>query len=153
MTCRPGHSPRHPNFEPGNVIGLRHGAFSPRRVDPLAAELVRTVTADVDWLRDCDRPSLWAWARVEARIQLVSEYLADSGGDIGDDDTVRPAADLLTRLEAQASGMRSKLGFDPLSRARLGRDVSATQVDLARLWATEADTGPETATEAPETED
>jgi len=121
----------------GNTLALRHGAYSPRRVDPLAAELVEQVTGYIDWLRESDTPALWAWARVEARIQLVSEYLIDQGGDIDGDGTVRPAADLLMRLESKAESMRSRLGLDPLSRARLGRDVAASQVDLARLWATE----------------
>jgi len=44
----------------------------------------------------------------------------------------------LTRLEGQAAAMASRLCLDPTSRARLGRDVAATNVDLARLWATEA---------------
>ena len=48
---------------------------------------------------------------------------------------VRPAADLLSRLEVTAAAMRSKLGLDPLSRAKLGRDTAASQVDLARVWA------------------
>ena len=35
------------------------------------------------------------------------------------------------RLETTAERLRARLGLDPLSRARLGRDVSATRVDLA----------------------
>ena len=60
--------------------------------------------------------------------------MEDKGGDIDDiDETVRPAADLLARLSARCESMRSKLGLDPLSRARLGRDVAASKVDLAKL--------------------
>jgi phage terminase small subunit len=124
-----------PPFEPGNSVALRHGAYSPRRVDPLAAELVERVLADTDWLRPCDRPAVWAWARAEARVQLLAEHLAANGGDLADDGSVRPAADLLSRVEAQAQRMRSVLGLDPLSRARLGRDVAATRVDLEALRA------------------
>ena len=145
MTCREGHAPKHPDFASANVVALKHGAFSPRRVDPIAAEMVEQVTGDIDWLRDCDRPSLWAWARVEARVQLVSEYLMDRGGDIDEEGTVRPAADLLVRLESQAASLRARLGLDPLSRARLGRDVAGTQVDIAKLWASEADDHPDDA--------
>lgn len=132
-------------FGPGNEVAVKHGAWSPRRVDPLATEMVATV-ADATWLRPADRPALWSWARCEARIQLVVEWL-EAKGDLSDDGEVRPAADLLTRLEAQASGLRARLGLDPLSRARLGRDVAAQQVDLARLWATNP---PDGATAAPE---
>ena len=102
----------------------------------------------VDWWQPADMPMVWRWARVEAKCQLLAEWLAskvdiaDDGtvrpGDIDQDGNVRPAADLLARLEAQASGLASKLGLEPTSRARLGRDVAASRVDLARLWAAEA---------------
>jgi len=124
-----------PPFAPGNAAAVRHGAFSPRKVDPLAEEIVQAIEGSVTWWRPCDRPSIWAWARTEARVQLLAEWLADRG-DLDDvDDTVRPAADLLTKLEARAESMRAKLGLDPLSRARLGRDTAAGAVDLARVWA------------------
>jgi hypothetical protein len=44
------------------------------------------------------------------------------------------AADLLLRCERQAADLRSRLGLDPLARARLGRVVAQAKVDLARLW-------------------
>ena len=148
-----------PPFEPGHQVSLKHGAWSPRVVDPLAEELVATVAATVDWWRPCDRPAIWAWARAEVRCQLLVEWLAGKGGDVNDDGTMRPAAEALTRLEATAGTLRARLGLDPLSRARLGRDVAGTQVDLARLWATEDrdatddDRAAETATQVPETEE
>jgi hypothetical protein len=128
-----------PPFAPGNEVGVRHGAHSSRRVDPIAAQLLAAVDGDsgVTWLRPVDRPALAAWARAEARIQLVSDWLADRGGDIDDAGQVRPAVALLNRLEARAESLRGRLGFDPLSRARLGRDVAAASLDLASLWASE----------------
>ena len=42
--------PNFPNFAPGNVAAVRHGAWSPRRVEPLAAELVATVRLRVGGL-------------------------------------------------------------------------------------------------------
>ena len=151
MTCRPGHPPRHEPFGDGNVVALKHGAWSPRKVEPLAAELVERVTSGVAWLRNVDRPAVWAWARTEARVQLLSEWLADRG-DLDDAGDVRPAADLLTRLEARAESLRARLGFDPLSRARLGRDTVAAEFDLARIWAAESgddDSGAHAAVQRP----
>ncbi len=127
-----------PPFEKGNVAALTHGGYSPRKVDPLAAEIVGAVREHVTWWRAADEPSIWAWARTEARAQLIAEWLAEKGGDLDDVGAVRPAADLLTKLEARAESMRARLGLEPLSRARLGRDVAAQSVDLARLWAAES---------------
>jgi len=125
---------RWPTATAGNEIALKHGAYAPRRVDPLARELVETV-ADVAYLQDDPsyRTSLWAWGRAEARVQLVSEWI-DQNGMLDEEGKPRPAADLLVRLEKQAADARARLGLDPLSRARLGRDVTASQFDLAQYW-------------------
>ena len=80
-------------------------------------------------------PTLWSWARAEAQIQLLHEYLLDEGGALDDDDDVRPAAEFLEKVERRALKLRERLGLDPLSRARLGRDVVATAVDVARVMA------------------
>ena len=133
-----------PDFVARNSMALRHGAWSPLRVDPPAAELVERIAPTVTWWMDCDMPAVWAWARCEARCELLTEWLGAKGSDLDGDENVRPAADLLNRLTKQAESMRSKLGLDPLSRARLGRDAAAGAVDLARLWSTEDDSGSET---------
>ena len=122
-------------FAPGHEVNTRHGAYSPRKVDPLATEIIEATRPGVTWWRDADEPAIQAWGRVEARIQLMSEWLAEHGGDLTAEGSVRPAAAELTRLEVRAESMRSRLGLDPTSRARLGRDVAAQSLDLARLWA------------------
>lgn len=139
-----------PPFEPGNTAAVRHGAWSDRKINPLAAELLTDVLdqaesdPDLAHLRTpIFRPALRAWARCEARIELVATWLEDrfldaTPGDLDSDGEVRPAADLLTRLEAQALKHRSALGLDPASMARLRRDAGSARVsfDLAALLAT-----------------
>jgi hypothetical protein len=49
------------------------------------------------------------------------------------------AWDWLHRFETQAANLRGRLGLDPLSRARLGKDIAATEVDIAKLMAGMAD--------------
>ncbi|RZU30473.1 hypothetical protein BKA19_0089 [Blastococcus saxobsidens] len=129
---------------PGNTLALQHGAYSPRKVDPLAAELRAAVLADVstDYLRAPRyAPALWAWARAEAQVQLLTEYLARAGEETADgvgdleQDRVRSAYLLLHRAEARALSGRRALGLDPLAAARLGRDRAATEVDVARVMA------------------
>src|SRR3954470_6013022 len=130
-------------FDQGNEVAVQHGAYTPRRVDPLAAELVDLVLADAaaEYLQAGHwRPALWAWARAEAQVQLLSEWLADQAtekhpiGDLGDD-RIKSAYLLLHRAETRATTGRTRLGLDPLSAARLGRDRAATGVDVARMMA------------------
>jgi hypothetical protein len=125
-----------PPFEPGNEVAVRHGAYSPRRVDPLARELVDQALADeaLAYLRAPRwRAGVWAWARAEARVQLLTEWLADHREGVDELGTVAPVLGALLRWEVRASNARTWLGLDPLSAARLGRDVTATSVDMARL--------------------
>ena len=130
-------------FQPGHELSTKHGAYSPRKVNPLAAELVALVDGDesVSWLSPVDRPALYAWARATVQAQLLTEWLEkaaektqDGVGDL-DSDSVKAAYLLLHRAETRARSERSRLGFDPLSRAKLHRDKAATGVDVARVMA------------------
>lgn len=119
--------------QPGNELNLRHGAYSPRRVHPLATELAEHARATTPNLSAPQwSAAVWAWARAEAQAQLLSEYLGDEVGDLADE-KVRAAYLLLHRAEARADRGRARLGLDPLSAARLGRDTAAASVDVARL--------------------
>lgn len=131
-------------FQPGHELSMSHGAYSERRVGPLAQEildgllaLATTAESSVPWLAEPSyRPALAAWSRAEARVQLLEAWLAEHGGDVDEEGEVRGAAAFLARCEARAESLRSKLGLDPLSRARLGRDVAvAGRVDLAQVLA------------------
>jgi len=132
-----------PPFAPGHELSTKHGAYSPRRVDPLAAELVDTLLADPDLAyltAPSYRPAVLAWARAEAQVQLLDEHLAELGTspDFGDK-RVAAAYTAHHRAETRADNARRRLGLDPLSRARLGRDITqgAVQADLARLLSDE----------------
>jgi hypothetical protein len=74
-------------------------------------------------------------------VQLLTEYLAvkaeatgDGIGDL-DDDRVKAAYLLLHRAETRAMSGRARLGIDPLSQARLGRDKAAAGIDVAMIMA------------------
>jgi hypothetical protein len=133
-----------PPFAPGNELAVQHGVYSPRKVEPLAQELVDGMLADpgTAYLREARwRPALWAWARAEAQVQLATEYLhekaAQAGNGVGDlaDERVKSAHLLLHRAEARADRSRARLGLDPLSAARLGKDRTAAALDAAQLMA------------------
>jgi hypothetical protein len=117
----PAFDGQRPPFAKGNQLAATsHGAYSPRRVDPLASELVEQLLADDDvaYLRAPKwGPAVWAWGRCEARIQLVAEYLLDlvGVGQLGDldDPRVSAAYRLLDRFEAQAMQQRGDSGSTP----------------------------------------
>lgn len=152
-----------PPFEPGNKIGRQfepgnlmspttHGAYSPRKVDPLAQELVDALLVDdtvpVYAKASAYRAELWAWARAEAQAQLVTEWLIEAGesaaNGVGDlsSQAVHTAYLLLHRAEGRAASARTRLGLTPVSAARLGKDVAvghAASVDVAQRMALLAD--------------
>lgn len=118
-------------FEPGHTKSLTHGAYSPRKVDPLAEELAAILRATgPEFLKAPQyQLALWALARTEARIQCVSEWL-DEHGTLDDQGRPRPAADLLLKFERLAADQRARLGLDPGSHVRIERDLAAAGRDL-----------------------
>lgn len=150
-----------PPFEQGHTLSTWHGGRSERRVGPLAAEIERAARAGPDWppyLADGSyAPSVAAWARAEAQVQLLRDYLdgrdlADALTDVTESEETsgelpdgrrrkvstsrRTGAALafLDRCEGRAARLRAELGLTPLSRARLGRDVAVgRQADAALL--------------------
>lgn len=122
-------------FAPGHTLSTRHGAHSPRMVDPIAAELVEEAVATCDYLREPHyQAEVLAWARAEARVILVTRFL-DERGPLDPEGKPWPATELLVRLERLAAERRHALGLTPMARARLGRDVAGAQVDFAALMA------------------
>jgi len=127
---------RHPPFERGNAVALRHGVWSDRRIDPVAVELTAAVFADRPDLKAYPEV-VAAWARAEARCLLIDGYLVQHGLV---DDTGKPHPILahVVRFENLAARLRERLGLDPLSDAQLARErVEATHaaVDLDALRA------------------
>jgi hypothetical protein len=128
-----------PPFQPGHELSTRHGAYSPRKLDPLATEIAAGLLADesVAYLRQSRfAAAVQAWAVAEARCQLIAQWCEGM--------TIQQAAtppkpgtaaplEVLRKWEATALTHRARLGLDPLSTAKLGKDVAATQVDMARL--------------------
>jgi hypothetical protein len=143
----------------GNALAVTHGATSPRRVAPLAAEIEKSSRNSPAWpgyLSDQSyAPAVSAWAWAEAVCALLRDFIADRDLDEAMTDHMeetstethgkgrstrttsgrrtRNALGLLDQWEARAAGHRARLGLDPLSRARLGRDVTAAGTDLVAL--------------------
>jgi hypothetical protein len=142
----PAFEGQRPPFPVGHELSMRHGAWSDRRVSPIAEEVLESVLDDpaCEYLRAPRfAAELQAWSVAEARCRLLETYIvrlaeeagADDGvGDLGDE-RVRAAWSLLNRFEARAMSGRDRLGLSPLSSARIGRDKAAAGMDMARLMA------------------
>ena len=154
-----------PPFAPGHEVSVTTGAGSERRLGPLADLFVAALMADEatpDYVREPSyRWAVQAWGRAEAIVMLLSDWLSGmdveaaltevteseeteerSKGGLKAKRTMRSrrvasVADQLHRHEVRAMQLRARLGLDPLSRARLGKDVASSKLDLARLWAEE----------------
>ncbi len=127
-----------PDATDGNWLALRHGAYSPRKVDPLAEELVTLAIETVGYLDDPSYSfSLWAWARAEARVQLLTEYLAKlADEDVSPTDEVAMRADdSRLKWERRASDERDRLGLNPTARARLEQALSSATRNVVDIGA------------------
>ncbi len=140
----PRHDRQHPDFTSGNLLGLRHGAFSDRLVRPRALEIAHGLADDgalPAYLAEPRyRPAVMAYAMTLARLERVESYLEGLAAEgvppeLEADGTVKAATGLVMALERAADRHRDRLGLSPLAAARLGRDVAASQVSLSLMWA------------------
>jgi hypothetical protein len=116
-----------PPFQPGNDLAVKHGAYSPYRVDPLAHQFRDEILSSPD-MAYLQKPqyaaTFWAYCRTAARVQLLEDYV-----------------DAMSMSDATLITLAARMGLDPLSYAKLGKDVVSTQVDLARLLSDRGDGG------------
>ena len=131
-------------------MSLVHGARSERKVGPLAVQLARDLLTDPDVPPHIREPmfaaSVQAWARAEAVVRLLWQWLEDrdvmagltSATTVTEDEeqkggktrrksltrSVASVIDTLRKYEVHAANLRSKLGLDPASAARVGRDLA-----------------------------
>lgn len=114
-----------PPFEAGNEAALTHGAYSPRRVNPRAAEIRERLLAEAPWLAPpAFARSVDALARAEARVELLAEFI-DEHGLLDDDGQPRSALAALEKAEKAAERLRSTMGLSPTSWAGLYRTLAA----------------------------
>lgn len=120
-----------PPFEPGNTAAVTHGAHSAGIVDSLAAEYVQAAVDAAPYLALARFAfALTAWARVEARCELLSRYI-DSHGIQNTRGTPRMSvlATLAASERAAARG-RDALGLTPDSAARIAATIRASGAAL-----------------------
>lgn len=128
-----------PPFQPGNQLALKHGAFSAARTDPIAQRFIAEIAAD-DNTAYLAQPrfqsQLWTWAIAAARVELLSAWIDDmslEAATFSGKGQVSPL-ELLRKWITTAQTLSARLGLDPLSAARLGKDIAqGRQADAAGL--------------------
>ncbi len=135
-TPRPARGYSWPAFEPGHTKSTRHGIWSKRQVEPLAADLVTGLLGDRPDLNRYPE-LLMAWARAEARCLLLADWFVQRGlfDDEGQD---RPGLRFVGQFEKLAADLRGQLGLTPGSEADLARaraDAIKGELDLEGLAA------------------
>lgn len=140
----PAFEGQRPPFQRANTLAVTHGAYSPRITRPEAEALVSSVleraaqpSSSTSYLLEPSyRPGLWRWATALVRMERLDAAIVGHGDCAGCKKCGRWHEDW-RRYASIVATSEQRLGLDPLSRARLGRDVAAAQVDLAALWAAE----------------
>jgi phage terminase small subunit len=132
VTCRPGHSPKFPDFEPGNQLARRHGVFAADATDE-----ARQVVADLLSGEDIERypavalvfAEVWIrWRRALADIDRRGMVLGD-----GVDAKPHPLLSYASRFEATLLDLSGRFGLDPRSEAGLARDRADATRSVADL--------------------
>jgi hypothetical protein len=118
--------------------GDAHGVYAIHPSQPptqaLAAELLAILQGEgLHHVRQADRVTVELLAVALRRIRQAEAHL-DRYGPVGKGGALRPVAQWLTRLLAEARGYCETLGMTPLARARLGLDQGRA-FDLAAALA------------------
>jgi hypothetical protein len=126
-------------FQPGHELSLQHGAYSPRVIEPVANGIVEQLLADdqVAYLRvPAYRVSLWRYATAQARADLLHAFLIAHGDECQGCERCVGLEERWRILSTTAGKTAQRLGLDPLSRARLGKDVAQGRAaDAAAIMA------------------
>jgi hypothetical protein len=129
---RPPRNYSWPPFEPGHELSLKHGADSPRKVEPIATRLASELVDQAPWTAGAQyAASVHAWAWTEAQAVLLRHYL-DEHGLIDGDGEPRPASARLDKVETRLIKLRSELGLTPQSMVKLMAGLSSIEPGAAQ---------------------
>ncbi|MDE3205148.1 MAG: hypothetical protein KGQ66_13135 [Acidobacteriota bacterium] len=106
---------------------MRHGAYSERKVGPLAEEIEAALPAMAPWV---SRPAFTSARRRRCRALAVAELLwrdIVENGVVDEHGNVRAVVDAFHKWETNAANRDAALGLDPVSFARLLQTFSATE--------------------------
>lgn len=138
MTCRPGHSPRHPDFGGGNLAAVKHGAFSPRvvatKVEEIEPEFDEWIQRVARWAAaDEFQPARLNYLRSRAVVELLFQDIAVTAERLGTAKVpTRRFETVLSALRGERDAL-SALGLTPPTKAQLANTVADTATSLEEL--------------------
>ena len=125
-------------FERGNLLGLRHGGYSSRQINPLAEVKEKEILDLLDqapYISSVDMILISSLAKLLARMQLFEYDLEERSNFVNG--KLNPSLDPFLRIINQVKKHCEELGLTPASRARLGVDL-AKYKDIAERLAERA---------------
>ena len=125
--------------KPGDRLALKHGAYSDRAIEPVAAVIRESILAsdDVAFLRAPHfAGALRRHVRAAARVELLEAWVDSmpiEQAAQSDRGQISPL-ELLRKWQTTADNSAGKLGLDATSWARIRKDYAiGTRMDLASL--------------------
>lgn len=127
------------NFQPGHTVNLVHGTRHPASYDPVADVILAGLLETPDAPEYLSRPlfahSLRGWAVAEAKLLLIESYMEQIGVEAQMTATGAQSPVIMhwKQLSEHAARLRARNGLDPVSHVKIGKALTSTGVDLARL--------------------
>jgi len=139
VTWQPNPNPKAPDFEPGNELALKHGAYSPRAIGE-RAELVHAELLEHAPYLDEERfiPAVQRYLAAAAREALLDEHIRKVCDEKGPGAVPARSWEQVTACARLAAKLGSDLGLDPIGHAKiraLSVGAQATEATLADLAA------------------
>jgi hypothetical protein len=154
MTVNPGESSesedwvpafpsQRPPFRPGNTISvgnrgpMTHGAYSARRTEPIARQLVKDLRAEpeFDWLRAPRfKETLWLYCRTVAQTQVLDDWMADKPMELLTDSVGGKTSplELSRQLTRRTTTLAERLGIVPSVSDEVAAEIAAARRTLAK---------------------
>jgi hypothetical protein len=137
MTWNPNPNPKAPDFVPGNLVHLTHGAESERAIEARAADVHETILDVAPWLAERQfAPAVYRYLRAAAREQLLDEFIADTAATKGPGAVPSRTWEQCTAATRLAAALAADLGLTPTGHARLravAGTAAVTELSLADL--------------------
>jgi hypothetical protein len=89
--------------------------------------------------------AVWSYCSALAKVDLLEEWVAGMTIEAAarSDKGQTSALELLRKWSSTVDTKAARLGLDPVSWARIHKDVAATRVDLARLLSDRPEANPD----------